>query len=201
MKEIKQMLDKQKQDEKGKFGVHTNIFGTKGSGKTYKAREIVKDCFKKPVVYRMSNDFDDMDIGIFKPDNIYENLDTFMTWAIKQGKKKNIDAIIFDEADKLFPNKKQLSQIMVDLIDMHRHYNLSLVFITRRPQSLHTEIAEVAHFNLFFSIEGDNAFKKLNGIFSGLGDMVKTLIYKSYDFVFKEVGKPPVIVKSGNSGN
>ena len=192
MEEVKKVLELQKSKDK-KFGVHINIFGAKGSGKTYKAKEIIKNCFSKPISYYMTNDFNDLDIAIFKPNNLYEDLEPFLKWCIKMGKEKKIDSIIFDEADIIFPKGKNLSPTMVELIDKQRHYNLSLIFISRRPQNLPTYIAEEGHFNIIFSIEGENVFKKLNAVKKGFGDLVASLEYKSYDYVFKELGKEPEI--------
>lgn len=194
MKEIKEVLDKQKKESNGKkFGVHVNLYGSKGSGKTYKGKNITKECFKKPVIYYMTDDFNDLDVAIFKPNNYLEDLENFLKWVVQMAIKGNIDAVVFDEADLLFPANKPLSQTMAYIIDKHRHIGLSVVFITRRPQNLNTKIAEENHFEITFAIEGENIIRKLNGVRKGYGDMIATLTYKSYDYVFKELGKEPEI--------
>ena len=195
MDEIKQTLEKQKQDKGGKFGVHINIFGSKGSGKTFKAIKITKECFKKPLVYYMSDDFNNLDVAIFKPNNYREDLEEFLKNAVKLAKARKIDALIFDEADLLFPMSKPLLPIMKELIDKHRHMFCSLLFISRRPQNINSLIAEEGHFNIIFAIEGDNVTRKLNSVRKGYGDLVQQLVYKSYNYVFKELGKEPEIRK------
>jgi DNA helicase HerA-like ATPase len=195
MKQILNTLNQQKKDKGGKFGVQVNIFGSKGSGKTFKSIKIMEECFKKPLVYYMSDDFTHLPVAIFKPHNYKEDLEAFLKQAVKMAKEKKIDALIFDEADLLFSANKPLGDTIKDLLDKHRHYFCSLVFISRRPQNLNSMIAEEGHFNIVFAIEGENVSKKLNGVRKGYGDLVKQLTYKSYDFVFKELGKEPVIIK------
>lgn len=193
LSEIKEVLDKQRKGDGGKFGVKINIFGTTGSGKTYASKKIVTSCFKKPIVYRMSDDFDGENVYLFSPDNYIAELDPFIRKCIELGKKGQIDSVIFDEADMLFPNNKPLTPLQKELFDKHRHNKFSIVCISRRPQNINTFISEEAHFTACFSIEGENALSKFNAVFKGWGDLIRSLEYKSYKYVLKELGKPPEI--------
>lgn len=190
---IKKTLEKQKKEDGGKFGVHVNIFGSKGSGKTYSAIKVAKSCFKAPLVYRMSDDFDNEDVVLFPPRNYIDDLDPFIHKVKHLAKHGVIDAVIFDEADMLFPSNKPLTPIQKELVDKHRHFPCSVVFISRRPQNLNSMIAEEGHFTSVYAIEGDNVIMKLNRINKEFGDMVQSLEYKDYRCVLKELGKPPII--------
>ncbi len=200
MIEIKQTLEKQKREDGGKkFGVHITIFGAKGSGKTQKMKSIMNECFKKPVVYRMTDDFDKIDgIAIFRPNNFKENLDDFLHWLKKMCLAKKIDSVIFDEADRLFPSRKDLSDIAREFVDEHRHWGCSVIFASRRPQNLNTMTAEEGQFMLVFAGDGDNFIKKLKSINSELAELVLQLNYKDYRYVVKELGKPPEIKAKDN---
>ncbi len=193
IEEIKKVLNKQKKDKGKKGGVKINIFGTTGSGKTYKAIKITEKCFKTAFVYRMTDDFDKVkNVVILSPRNFILDLDPFIKKVIEYGKKKVIDAVIFDEADMLFPSNKPLTPLQKELFDKHRHYNLSILCISRRPQNINTFITEEAHFTAVLSLEGENAINKFNAVYKGWGDMIRQLEYKSYNYVFKELGKAPV---------
>lgn len=195
MKEIKETIETQKRDGNGKkFGVHINIFGAKGSGKTQKMKSIMNDCFSKPIIYRMTDDFDKIDgIAIFKPNNYKEDLELFLTNMKRLAKEGKIDAIIFDEADRLFPSGKPLMDIAREMVDEHRHWGCSIVFGTRRPQNLNTMVAEEDHFSIIFAGDGDNFLNKLKRINTELAELVQQLKYKDYRYVFKELGKSPTI--------
>lgn len=190
---INKTIQKQKKEDGGKFGVKTNIFGATGSGKTYMSIQITKKCFKNPLVYRMTDDFDKIDVFMVAPKNYLDDLEPFIHRAIELGQKKVIDAVIFDEADMLFPNNKPLTPIQKEFFDKHRHYGLSVICISRRPQNMNTFITEEAHFTAVLSIEGENALNKFNAVFKGWGDLIRQLEYKSYKYVFKELGKAPII--------
>lgn len=190
---IERTLNKQKKEDGGKFGIKANVFGATGSGKTYLSIQITRKCFKMPLVYRMTDDFDNEKVVLLPPRNYIDDLDPFITKALELAKNKVIDAVIFDEADMLFPNNKPLTPIQKDLFDRHRHYGLSVICISRRPQNMNTFITEEAHFTAVLSIEGDNALSKFNGVYRGWGDLIRQLEYKSYKYVFKELGKPPEI--------
>lgn len=190
---ISQTIQKQKSEQSQKYGVKVNIYGTTGSGKTYQAQRIIEKCFSKPLIYRMTDDFDKMSkVAVFKPKNYIHDLEPFIQRSIQLAKKNIIDCIVFDEADLLFPSNKPPSDIIKDLFDRHRHYGLSLLIITRRPQNIHTLVSEEAHFISCLSIEGENAYRKLNAVYKGWGEMVRNLQYKSYKYVFKQLGYDPV---------
>ena len=190
---IKKTIEKQKKDKGGKFGAHIVIFGSKGSGKTHYTLKLVKKAFKKPFVYRMTDDFDKEDVYLYPPNNFIEELEKVIEKYIEMAKKKVFDALIIDEADLLFPASKPLNPKMLELVDKCRHFFTSVVFISRRPQNINSFLTEEAHFSIVFAIEGDNVIQKLNRVNKKYGDLVRSLEYKSYKYVFKELGKDPII--------
>jgi DNA helicase HerA-like ATPase len=192
MEEVKQFIDKQKKEtENKKFGCKINIFGSTGAGKTYKTKQILKYCFKKPFVYRVTDDYDDLKVMRFRPDNIKDNLDIFIKMIMKN--KGKIDVVVFDEADIYFPNNGTLTIIQKSFFDKHRHLGISIILISRRPQNINTLISEEAHFEIVFPIEGDNAKQKFNRISKGYGDLISSLKYGDYSFTFKRLGFKPEI--------
>ena len=166
--------------------------GLTGSGKSVLAKHIVKKNFKKPIAYKVSDDFDKEGnwIYLYEPMDMFKELNDFCKLVIKLAKEKKIDCVIFDEADLILPRWLNFSYLK-DLILKHRHYGLAHVFITRRIQDIPTLIAEQMHMIYCFSQEGDNAIKKLNNIRDGWGDKVKELDYESYKYYSKEIGKEP----------
>jgi len=177
------------------------IIGIQGSGKTVLAKKIAKTNFKKPIAYKVSEDFDKEGnwVYLYEPNDIYTDLNAFCEKVIQWGKEKKIDCVIFDEADLFLPRYLQFNKLK-DLILKHRHYNLALIFITRRMQDIPALIAEQMHYIYAFSLEGDNAIKKLNEIRSGFGDKVKILPYGSYKYYKKEIGKEPQLHEKVKNG-
>lgn len=183
------------------------IFGLQGSGKTYLAKHILENEFKKPMIYVVHNeDFKDTRAARWNPPKdrdgllvggkmLEEDFNLFIRQAIKFGKQKKIDLVVIDEADMFFQWNYNISGVMNDLVLNHRHYNLSVCFISRRPQDIPTKIVESSKALFVFSLEGDNAYKKLRNINPELEEKVKTLKHKDYHFVVKEVGKAPEIHK------
>lgn len=193
---INTALTQQKKEENGKkFGIKLQIYGATGSGKTYLSKKAVLSFCKKPLIYRMTDDWDQVNEAfIFKPRNYKEDLEPFIVRAVASAKKGLIDSLVFDEADLLFPSSmREPPQIIKDLFDLHRHYRISLIFISRRPQNITTFISEECHFTAVLSVEGSNVKKRFNAIYEGWGDQVSELVFKSHKYSFKAMGQPPQI--------
>ena len=82
-----------------------------------------------------------------------------------------------------------------DLIINHRHYNLALCLISRRPQDIPTKIVESCHFVFIFKIDGANVKKKFKDIHEGIPVLLDKLDYKTHNFITKELGEEPFISK------
>ena len=76
-----------------------------------------------------------------------------------------------------------ISPNMTDLILNHRHYNLALIFITRRPQSIPTEIVESCENIFCFKIEGENVERKLKAIHPDFQILLPKLDKEKYNFL------------------
>lgn len=182
-----------KMDFKGR---KIDIFGIQGSGKTHFARRFIQN-FKKPIVYGVHpEDFERPDVKcyLYKPKgDVVAEFPTFFKNALSGAKRGRFDAIFIDEADMFFRENYELDKDMNDAVLNHRHYDLSLVFISRRPQDLPTRIVESSHYLIIFKQEGANAMKKFDDIDVRIRPLVEQLSFERHDFVIKELGKPPVI--------
>jgi len=169
------------------------IAGLTGCGKTELAKFISRN-FRTVVYTPHAHEWESENVFLYKGDFI-NDFPIFMQKCISWGKKKEIDFVIVDEADMLFNSKSNISDSIKDLLINHRHYNLGLIMITRRPQNLPTQIYEEFHKLFLFSFESPNVIKKLNSIYEDLGETVKTLPFDSHKFVLKSVGCNPTISK------
>lgn len=169
------------------------IFGLNGTGKTHLAKYLSR-FFKSGVITLNSYEWKEEDVLIFESPNI----ETYEFWLnqITQNSelRKNINCVIIDDFDVFFTSHLQNLKAFSDLVFRNRHLGLTVIAITRRPQNIPTKYYEIFEILVGFTIEATNVINKLNEIYQGLGDMVKNLPYKSYKFVWKEIGKPPVIL-------
>lgn len=178
------------------------LFGLQGSGKSFFAENYLLDKFKYPVVYLMhKEDFQRRGnhVKAIIPQDEHGNVDTsaktlnqwskkIKEWAI-QGKT---DAFVIDEADLFIPKDfrgLQKYSYFHDIIINHRHYNLSIIFITRRPQELPTMITEQSAHYFIFHIAGKNVKEHLNRIYDNLGYLASQLKRKDYKFIHLEFGE------------
>ena len=177
--------------------VKTCVFGIQGSGKTYFVENHLLQAFKHPFVYRVhKEDFKSTKKNVYVYDVIDTSLKELENTArlIKNyGKEKVIDAFILDEADLFLKSMVAISPNMTDLILNHRHYNLALIFITRRPQSIPTEIVETCENIFCFKVEGENVERKLRAIHPNFQTLLPKLDKNKYNFILKELGKAPQI--------
>ena len=180
--------------------VKTIVCGIQGSGKTYFTEHELITAFKNPFVYLMhKEDFKSCakNVHVYIP-QVSNKIDTSMTTlemtisaVIELGKKKKIDAFVLDEADMFLPKDIRTLQKfrnLYDLIINHRHYGLALIFITRRPQSIPTEVMESSEHLFVFKIEGDNVMKKLTSIHPDFENLMPQLDKKRHNYIYKKLG-------------
>lgn len=171
----------------------TCIFGIQGSGKTYFSTKAIEQ-FKRPLIYRVSADYDNIKgVYLYKPKDKTKEFNEFMDYALKLAQDKKIDCIVIDEADMFFSNNFQLKESTNELVLMHRHYKVALIFISRRPQDIPTKIVESSKHLIVFKLEGYNAIQRFKDIHPDIPSMIDQLEYKKYDYIHKEIGQKPQI--------
>jgi len=171
------------------------VMGLQGSGKTYFSREIIKQRNYNVLVYSPhQHDFkNEPDNFIyFKFYDFVKDFENFCKYAIELGKQKLIDGVLIDEFDLVLKNNYDMKQNTTDLFINHRHYNIFLIAVSRRPQDIPAKIFESAKFIVCFALQGENVKTKFNNIYKGFGDMILKLDYSKHEYIFKEIGKPPV---------
>ena len=177
--------------------VKTCVFGIQGSGKTYIVENHLLKSFKHPFVYRIhKEDFVNTKSNVYVYDAVDTSLKELEDTAKKikiLGQQKKIDCFVLDEADLFLKSMVAISPKMTDLILNHRHYNLALIFITRRPQSIPTEIVETCENIICFKVEGENVERKLRAIHPDFQTLLPKLDKDKYNFILKELGKAPRI--------
>ena len=179
------------------------VFGIQGSGKTVFVERWLMKKYNNPLIYLMhEEDFKDRGnhVKVIIPKDKEGNVDTSMrtlnVWSKKikeEAINGKIDAFIIDEADlfilKDFRNLQKFSYFH-DLIINHRHYGLSMIFITRRPQELPTVITEQSGHYFIFHIAGKNVKDHLNKIYDNLGFIAQNkLSKKDHNFIHLEFGE------------
>ena len=169
------------------------ISGIQGSGKTYLSQWISSLYHTVHVYTPHWQEWEKIDVTVFKPTDY---VDDFQFWLkiMKRGRGK-IDCLIIDEADMLFRSHFDSSPDLRDLVINHRHYGISLVFITRRPQNIPTWIFEQCEYVATFKMEGVNVVKKFGDLDHRIPDLMDRIRYENHEFVIKKLGKPPVIAK------
>lgn len=176
------------------------IGGIQGSGKTQAARWLADRVFKRCIAVRYTPDFDDLP-NVDLLDAVGDGraqIEQVADFLIREGraymnqrKKPTYDCWIIDEADMVFRSGQLTVPSVNDLVLMHRHYGLSLVFITRRPQDIPAKIIETSHFQFYFVVEGKNVKAHLAGVDDRIPPLLERLRYGEYRFVLKRIGEPP----------
>ena len=171
------------------------IFGIQGSGKTVLAKHLLKS-FNKPIVYEIHPDFRDTKAMIYKPkDLLLPTLNEFCAKIKQLAIKGKCDLFIIDEADYFFRSNFDIPLNLLDLILNHRHYNLALCFISRRPQDIPTKVYESCYATFIFKLEGVNALDKLAQININMRGLIDKVDYSRYNFIVKELGKDPYLCR------
>ena len=184
------------------------VFGIQESGKTYWMKQKYRE-FKRPVVFSVNEDD-----GWVKLPNLYvyqanrtklqAEFKHFIKWARQKALSGEIDLIIIDEADLFVRDNWDIDDNLQDLILNHRHMGtdkregkrgVALWFATRRPQDIPTKIVESCKHLIIFKLEGANAVKRFSEIHPDIPELVNRLDFSRHNFVYKELGRPPVVHK------
>jgi len=178
--------------------VKTCVFGIQGSGKTYLVSNNLLKNFKAPFIYEIHpEDFRHVPralIYAYKPENLeIEKLNRVCKDVKYLAQKGDIDAFVLDEADMFIQSTLSIPTHLRDLILNHRHYGLALIFISRRPQSIPTEIVESCEHMFVFQIEGENVERKLKSIHPDFETLIKDVSKQKHNFIYKKIGAPPVV--------
>ena len=174
------------------------ILGLQGSGKTYFAKQIVKENNYTVLVYSPHiHDFkDEPDNFIFyKYKDFYADFERFVEHVIELGKKKEIDGVLIDEFDMLFKSNYDMKRNFTDLVTSHRHYNLFIIGISRRGQDIPTKFLESCKYVVSFALQGGNVRKKFNDLRDGFGEAILNLDYDKHEYAICEIGRPIKIIK------
>lgn len=200
----------------------TKIFvgGIQGSGKTYLSAHSIIPSFENIFVYAIHpTDFTDIfldsnqKLKIIIPSKL--DMET-LNQTCKTIKRKAIngecDLFVIDEADMFLPNNLQTLkkyEHFYDLTINHRHYKkgypykddesikgLAICYITRRPQSIPTEVVEQCEHLFLFAIEGDNVRDKMESIDADYKQLIPQLQKDKHNFIYKRIGYKPQIYTS-----
>lgn len=191
----------------------TGIFGIQGSGKTYIAENQLIKAFKHPVVYLMHpEDFKvcKNNVKVYIPkdkagriDTSVEHLDYFIGLCFEDMKAGKIDAVFIDEADLFFPKDFRTLQRYKNIHDFvinHRHYGkkkgegCALIYISRRPQDITTNIVETTEHIFLFSIEGKNVKDYMVQLNTDYKDLIPRLNKDNHNFIYKHLGEAPKLM-------
>lgn len=196
----------------------TKIFvgGIQGSGKTYFVSHNLINIFKKPVVYcNHLSDWQHLDKNVTCIVNNIPTMDDLNRVCAKVkllAIEGECDCLVIDEADWFFPNNISALRsysTAYDLLINHRHYKkgyphvdnpniegLAIILITRRPQSLPTELTETCEYLITFAIEGDNVIEKFKRIHPDYEVLLPKLKKDLHNCIFKRVGENPELISS-----
>jgi len=173
------------------------FFGIQESGKTYLAKYFVRDNFKKPLVYRLNQGFDDVKCFAYQPEDIYREFPKFCQLALDLAEQGKIDVIVIDEFDLFCSQNANLNQPLNYLVLNHRHVNnekgVALFFLSRRPQDIPAKVVESSKHNFIFKLEGKNAVERFKNLHPNIPPMIDEIDFEKHNFIHKEIGKNPEI--------
>jgi len=172
------------------------IFGVPGSGKTHFAKQLIKG-FNSPFIYRVTEDFDNEgeNVKIFKPTDKYLDLDLFLHTAKTWGQHRKIDCMVIDEFDLFAQRSLEPGTLLNEMVILHRHNNLSEIYISRRPQDIPNKVFEMMHHIFLFALEGTNALEKFTKLDARFEPLLPYLSMENHNFIHKELMKPPELHK------
>ena len=165
----------------------TFISGLNNSGKSYFVKNKIMNDYNC-LVHDVLKEYDEKQADVFQPQKnnypgIAEENEKFLQKIVIPNSNK-YDLLVWEEASRIFPNRKELFPVMRSFFDTYRHYDeLGLVFICRRPAQIFSDIPNLSHYLICFGNKGRADIQTFNNVSDGLGDAVKELSDYHYIFV------------------
>lgn len=185
------------------------VFGLKGSGKSVWTRNLISQ-YKNHIIVDPMLEYKGFRRYIpqnrFYGDEAIQEIDLLASMLVvpkvNNGKAK-VDLFAIDEANRYCPSKHRLPPTILDINDYQRHWDLTAVYVARRPVQLNTDLVELANYIIIFNLAGKNDHQYLNDLSRGLGDECLKLPKYHYMFVDEnreyQVMDPVNIVKTGKN--
>jgi len=179
------MMDINISELKGKA---ITVIGLKGSGKSVWVQYLLSSVKKHLIVDPML-EYQGFRRYIPKfrsfSDAAMEELDMVAEELVvpKKGNKAKVDLFAIDEANRYCPARHPLTPLIMDINDFQRHWDLTTVWVARRPTQLNTDLVELSNWIIVFNLAGKNDHQYLNDLSAGLGDAVLELPKYHYMFV------------------
>ena len=169
-------------------GKGISVFGLRGSGKTVWLKNLLSAIPKHLVVDPML-EYQGFKRYIpenrsFSPEARLE-LDLVAGELVvpKKGNKAKVDLFAVDECNRYAPSRHPLPSVIMDINDFQRHWDLTTVWVARRPTQLNTDLVELSNYIIIYNLAGKNDQQYLNDLSQGLGDAVLELEPYYYMFV------------------
>jgi len=148
------------------------IFGSRGSGKSWLTKMIL-DSTDSHLVYDPMNEH--AGYHRFRPVDRESKaeLDEFVRLAVIKWKPA---VTIIDESNtQIEPKPTRLPPAVRDCMDFGRHWKIAFGFVARRPVQINADLVELADYLFLFRLTGNNDYRYLEGLKTGLGDAVRDL--------------------------
>lgn len=178
-------------------GKKVMVCGMNEAGKTTFCKELLRQ-YPRHFVWDMNGEYSDKEFNRFVPSNkqrgepIKQEFDRLMHGhlfeAIEKGRLKTL---LIDESNIIAPNRATMPVTMARLNDVYRHIpdknkgDFTVIFVTRRPAQLNTDISELCQIKIIFKLEGKNDLDWCEETQKGLGDSVVEL--EQYEFLEKSI--------------
>lgn len=158
------------------------IFGLRGSGKSTLMDHLAGQFPAATLLYDTLGEAPaDAAYHVYHPKarNSVPELETVIA-AIKDARRFQL--FLIDEANRYAPSKPApLPELLADLNDQCRHYDLSVGYIARRPVQLNQDLTELSDYIFVFHLKGLRDIAYLDDMARGLGQAVLGL--EGFQFV------------------
>ena len=162
------------------------VFGLQGSGKTNYIKHLLAQV-PNHLVYDVLHEYKGYNRYIPEDRSSVQELELATRLVTKPPYKIKLFAL--DEANRYCPPKPSpLPKAILDLNDFNRHFGVTFLIAARRPTQLHSDLVELAHYRVFFSLHGKNDLLYLDQLKDGLSETVLNLAPYEYA-VLDERGK------------
>lgn len=161
-------------------GKHTMVFGLKGSGKSNWLQYVLhRPVYAAHLCFDVCQEHDVLRQYLpthRRGEAVIEEFDQVLQRMVLNADPEGRPEIIAgEEISRYAPNNGAVSESLLELIDLNRHYGVGFIGVARRPAQVNTDLVELADNLVVFKLTGKNDYRRLEQEVEGLGDAVRDL--------------------------
>lgn len=173
---------KKPKDRHDYLGAIIGVVGNPRMGKTHIQKEIAKQYKNDTFIFDILDEwrgYNRYNSKYTAYPEVADEFNEFVEWYSEKFLRVKPTLLVMDEAELLAPNGKTGSKTFRNIVPIHRHELLNIMWASQRPQEVDIQLTDKTHYMICFKVN-ERAGSRLEEKKKGLGKMAMSLKEREY---------------------